>query len=247
MKQCQIIEDDPRTAAEIEQIIQRGFPELLVRPIISTAKVAKEVLSSDPPDLLITDINLGEEQIFTVLEEIPLGRYPIIFITAYSKHAVRAFKFSALEFIEKPFSEEDLVSAVKQALNKIEAEDYNQMLQTFFENFRSQDSFGRLVIKNVDAVHIIPIENIEYLKSDNNYTEVFIDDGRKIVVAKPLKYYEKQLVQQGFFRTHQSYLANLPHAKTFHRKDSTLELNSGNHIAVSGSRAAGLIDRLIAP
>ena len=245
MKQCLIIEDDLRTAEEISKVLKSEFPDLLLRPIIATADNAKEALVNDPPDLLITDINLGNQQIFDVLETVALGAYPIIFITAYSKHAVRAFKFSALEFLEKPFSEQALIEAVSNALDKMADDDYNRMLQTFFENFKSKENFGKLVLKNVDAVHIVSISSIEYLKSDNNYTEVHIDDGRMIVVAKPLKFYEKQLVHQSFFRTHQSYLANLEHAKTYHRKDSTLELNSGAQIAVSGSRASGLIDKLM--
>lgn len=244
MKQCLIIEDDLRIAEEIHKVLKSEFPGLLLRPIISTAENAKEALVKDPPDLLITDINLGDRQIFDVLETLALGAYPIIFITAYSKHAVRAFKFSALQFLEKPFSDQELIEAVHDALDKIEKDDYHQMLQTFFQNYRSEERFDRLVLKNVEAVHVVPVKGIEFLKSDNNYTEVHIDDGRKIVVAKPLKHYEKQLLQQGFFRTHQSYLVNLTQAQTFHKKDSTLELQSGAQVAVSGSRSSALIEQL---
>lgn len=244
MTKVQIIEDDARMAQDIQEILFKSFPDLHLLPVATTAEEAEEALGSHPPDLLITDINLGDREVFSVLEKVSTGAYPIIFITAFSKHAVRAFKFSALQFLEKPFSDQELIEAVHEALDKIQKDDYHQMLQTFFQNYRSKERFDRLVLKNVEAVHVIPVKAIEYLKSDNNYTEVHIDDGRKIVVAKPLKHYEKQLLQQGFFRTHQSYLVNLTQAQTFHKKDSTLELQSGAQVAVSGSRSSALIEQL---
>ncbi|MCZ6593934.1 MAG: LytTR family DNA-binding domain-containing protein, partial [Bacteroidetes bacterium] len=81
-------------------------------------------------------------------------------------------------------------------------------------------------------------------KADNNYSQFFINDGRKVLVSKPLKLYDEQLRDFTFFRSHQSYLVNLQYAKTFHKQDSTLELTSGEHIAVAGAKVGALLHNI---
>ena len=100
------------------------------------------------------------------------------------------------------------------------------------------------MLKNLEAVHIVPIEDILFVKSDNNYSEFHTTDGRKVVVSKSLKFYDEQLRSYSFFRSHQSYLVNLQFAKTFHKQDSVLELNSGEHIAVAGVKVQALLHKL---
>ena len=228
----------------MREVISTHFPDLQLFPEIHTLAEARMELVTRGPDLLITDINLQEGEIFELLQEIMPVSFRIIFVTAYSKHAVRAFRFSALDFLEKPFSDNDLVMAVRTALSELEAADYNQMLRAFYHNYNPATTNRKLVLKNLESVHVLGLEEILYLRSDNNYTEAHTLDDRKIVVSRPLKAFESQLGAHRFFRTHQSYLVNLDHIKTFHRKDHTLELTNGDHVAVSSKKAASLLARL---
>ncbi|PQB05443.1 LytR/AlgR family response regulator transcription factor [Aureitalea marina] len=241
---CQIIEDDSRMATEIKEIIASHFPDISVFNTIDTTEGAKAALQNRKPDILISDINLGDGEIFSVLEQLMPVSFKIIFITAYSKHAVRAFRFSALSFLEKPFAEEELVEAFQMALDQIDQQDYNQMLQVFYQHYNQQVGSQKLVLKNLEAVHIVKTEDILFLKSDNNYTEFYINDGRKIIVSRALRSFEKDLPKSDFFRTHQSYLVNLDHAKLFHKKDSVLELVNGAQVTVSGRKSQLLVERL---
>ncbi len=242
--QCLIIEDDLYTANDVKDIIEKAFPSINCLDIVSNTGDAKLALDRHQPDLVLSDINLGEDTIFSLLKSYNTLPFKIIFITSYSKYAVEAFKFSALDFIEKPFDDDGLIAAVKNAISLIDQESYNKQIQTFFHNFNPNQKNKRLVLKNIEAVHIVSVDAIIYVKSDNNYSEFYINDDRKIVVSKPLKFYNDQLQSYSFFRTHQSYLANLTYAKTFHKRDSVLELSNGKQLPVSSNKTSALLHNL---
>ncbi|WP_299332969.1 LytTR family DNA-binding domain-containing protein [uncultured Psychroserpens sp.] len=241
---CLIIEDDINTANDVKHIIANHFETLHILDPVDNIIDAKSIIEKEQPDLVISDINLKNDTAFSLFKQFENISFKIIFITSYSKYAVEAFKFSALDFLEKPFADDALISAVTSAMSIIDQDAYNTQIQTFFHNFNPNQNKKKLVLKNVEAVHIVSIDAIIYIKSDNNYSELYIDDGRKIVISKPLKFYDEQLRSYSFFRTHQSYLVNLDFAKTFHKKDSVLELTDGRQLPVSNNKYSALIHYL---
>ena len=241
---CLIIEDDLFTANDIFDIITNNFQDIEMLDVVDNIKDAKTAIDQYHPDVVVSDINLKDEVVFALFKQFDIIPFKIIFITSYSKYAVEAFKFSALDFLEKPFEDMALIDAMENALEIIDLEKYNTQIQTFFHNFNSEHKNKKLVLKNLEAVHIVNIENIIYIKSDNNYSEFYINDERKIIVSKPLKFYDDQLQSYSFFRTNQSYLVNLNFAKTFHKKDSTLELSNASQIPVSNTKINALIHYL---
>lgn len=241
---CLVIEDDQRVQAHVVTVLGSNFNEISTIVTASTLTEAKEQIERSAPDLVISDINLHNDEVFTLFKTFDTIPFKIIFITSYSKYAVEAFKFSALDFLEKPFEDEALIASVTNAISSINLEQYNQQLAAFFYNFNTLQKNKKLVLKNLEAVHVVAINDILYLKSDNNYTEVHTKDQRTIVVSKPLKQYDDQLKGYSFFRSHQSYLVNLNYAKTFHKIDSVLELSSGQQIAVAGSKTQALLHKL---
>jgi len=243
-QRCLLIEDDKLTAKDVMDVLASNFKQLELLPVAHTLTEAEVHIDRYSPDLVISDINLQDDNVFTLFQKYESVPFKIIFITAYSKYAVQAFQFSAIDFLEKPFEDEALIASVKNAIETINLDQYNQQLQTFFHNFNPQQKQKKLVLKNLEAIHIVDIENILYVKADNNYSQFFINDGRKVLVSKPLKLYDEQLRDFTFFRSHQSYLVNLQYAKTFHKQDSTLELTSGEHIAVAGAKVGALLHNI---
>ncbi|MGS2725742.1 LytR/AlgR family response regulator transcription factor [Psychroserpens sp. BH13MA-6] len=241
---CLIIEDDAYTAKDVRDTIASHFDNIEVLDIVDNTSAARIIIETQHPDIVISDINLKDATVFTLLREFNSIAFKIIFITSYSKYAVEAFKFSALDFLEKPFDDETLILAVQNAMSIIDQENYNKQIQAFFHNFKPNQDRKKLVLKNIEAIHIVDIQDIVYIKSDNNYSEIFINDGRKVVMSKPLKFYETQLQSYAFFRIHQSFLVNVSFAKTFHKKDSVLELSNQLQLPVSSNKTAALVQWL---
>ena len=243
-RKLMLIEDDHFMAEMIMEVLGEHFPELDLGPVATSLSEAEKRLVEFEPDVVISDINLQDDVVFTLFQRLESIPFKIIFITSHSKYAVQAFRFSALDFLEKPFEDDALVSAVKKAVEHVDVDQYNAQLRTFFHNFNPGEKKKKLVLKNLESIHIVDISDIRYIKSDSNYSEFHIDDGRKILVSKSLKLYDEQLRGFSFFRSHQSYLVNLQFAKTFHTQDSVLELISGDHIAVSGAKVNALLHNL---
>lgn len=243
-QKCLIIEDDSYMAEQVKEVLQQNFPQLELLGVAPQLETARKMIDSDKPDLVISDINLEDKVVFELFSSYDQIDFKIIFITSFSKYAVQAFRFSALDFLEKPFEDEDLIVAVNKAIAVFDKEQYNKQLQTFFHNMQPHQPKKKLVIKNLEAVHIVDIEGILYVKSDNNYSEFHLDDGRKLVASKSLKLYDDQLRPFSFFRSHQSYLLNIQFAKTFHKQDSMLELLNGEQVPVAGSKTQALLAKL---
>lgn len=243
-QRCLIIEDNHLVAEEVMEIVATNFPDLELAPLAEDLETAEKYITSFEPQLVISDINLQNDVVFSLFQKYDPIPFKIIFVTSHSKYAVQAFQFSALDFLEKPFEDEALIGAIRRAIDQINLEHYNAQLQTFFHNFNPSEKKKKLVLKNLDAIHIVEISDILYIKSDSNYSEFFISDGRKIVVSKPLKMYDEQLRDFSFFRSHQSYLVNLEYAKTFHKQDGVLEITTGEHIAVSGTKVNALLHKI---
>jgi two-component system LytT family response regulator len=239
-----LIEDDHFMAEMITDVLKDNFPQLELGPVATSLSEAEKTLSEFEPDVVISDINLQDDVVFTLFQKLDEIAFKIIFITSHSKYAVQAFRFSALDFLEKPFEDDALISAVNKAIEHVDIDQYNAQLRTFFHNFNPGEKKKKLVLKNLESIHIVDISDIRYIKSDSNYSEFHIDDGRKILISKSLKLYDEQLRGFSFFRSHQSYLVNLQFAKTFHKQDSVLELVSGDHIAVSGAKVNALLHNL---
>jgi len=201
-----IIEDDKRTVNMLKDIVSDNFADIKCLGQAASIKVASELLRSNEPDFVFLDVNLEDGESFAILKQFPNPDFKVIFITSYSKYAVDAFKYSALDFILKPFDTKDIVEVVKKTLDKQHKESYAKKIETFFHNYASQQK--KIVLSNTDNIHVINVEDIIYAESDNNYTTFHVNDGRNILMSKSLKHFELKLSNLFFYRIHH-------HSKSF--------------------------------
>ncbi len=174
--------------------------------VISGAKLIK----NSSFDLLFLDIELGDGTGFDLLQILPEISFKIIFTTASDQHAIRAFRFSAIDYLLKPIDPEELKSAV----DKIDL-DSDAKVDVLLEHWRDREKLKRLALHNSDKILIATLENIVRCESENNYTTFHFVDGTTFLVSKTLKYYEQILTELGFLRVHQSHLVNMVHVLAF--------------------------------
>ena len=239
-----IIEDDMHTISMLKDIVSSHFSDLNFSGEAPSITSAIALIKSKKPEFIFLDVNLEDGQSFDILKHFPNPNFKVIFITSFSKYAVDAIKFSALDFVLKPFDSNDIIEAVKKVISSQNKENYVKKINAFFHNYQSQQK--KIVLSNADDIHIIDIQDIIYAASDNNYTTFYINDGRKILISKSLKHFELKLSNFFFFRIHQKFLLNTNYIKQFSKRTEEVVLSTNEKLPVSQSKKASLLSFLSA-
>ncbi|MDP2541365.1 DNA-binding response regulator [Tenacibaculum discolor] len=214
-----ILVDDMPTALEmLQNDLTQFHPEI---EIIGTAKSvveASKALRKQQPDILFLDIMLGDGTGFDVLEIHPNLSSKIIFVTASDEYAIKAFKFAAIDYVLKPYSNEDLANAINKAKDQIKPD--KEQLTVLQQSITKPNQRPKKISLNTsDKIMVVNLDDIIRCQSDNNYTEFFMNDGQKILVGKTLKHFADMLKEYDFLRVHQSHLINIQFIKEFIKSD----------------------------
>jgi two-component system, LytTR family, response regulator len=229
-----IIDDEPHARETLRHLLEKFCPEVkLVGEAGSLAEATREIREK-LPDLVLLDIKMDDGTGFDLLERFEHIGFKIIFITAWEEYAIRAFGFSAVDYILKPVNPEKLAEAVKRAGQQVQSA-FNMQLSALQENMKTRDGENRkLVLKTSSKVYLLEMKDIVYCTSDCNYTVFTATDGEKITVSKLLKDYDELLSGSGFFRVHRSSLINLKHIKRFEKQDGGfVVMSNGDKITAS--------------
>jgi len=215
-----IIVDDELKSRESLKILLEDFCEN-VEVLALCQNVAESItaIEAHKPDVVFLDIQMQRESGFDLLTKIKPVNFEVVFTTAYSEYAIKAFKFSAIDYLLKPIDIEEL----KRALYKVEKRlngNISERLEQLIQNLKpgtSQDY--KLALPTSDGLIFIKITDIIYCEASSNYTQIFSVDGKKHLVSRTLKEYEDLLLEHNFFRIHNSHLVNLGYIKKYVRGD----------------------------
>ncbi len=239
---CIIIEDNKGTVAMLKTIINNAFHDITISGSASTIESGIQLIKTASPDFILVDVNLEDGEAFSILREFPKPKFQVVFITSYSKYAVDAFKFSALDFILKPFSPDDVVQAIHKIIEERNQKSMVLKLETFFHNQNSQNK--KIILSDSDNIHVISIENILFATSNNSYTIFTLKNKNEIVVSKSLKSFDQELTPYSFVRIHQKFLVNTNFISKFHKKNNEVVLTNGNLLPVSKTKKEQLMRTL---
>ncbi len=194
-----------------------------------------EIIKEKNPDLVLLDIEMPDGSGFDILEKIGRIDFKIIFITAHSGFAVRAFKFSAIDYILKPIVSSELFRALDKVERAFELKEMNIKLNTLLSNLNPANKNKKLVLRSSDSILSVDISDIYYCESDGgSYTRFYLNGNRVFLVSRPLKEYDDLLCEYDFFRVHKSYLINLNKITRYEKQDGgTVILNNQIEIPVS--------------
>jgi two-component system LytT family response regulator len=211
-----VIDDEQKARETILTILGMSKIDIEVVGEADSVKTGYEVILENHPDLVLLDITLNDGTGFDLLRKFEKIYFKIIFVTAHEEYALKAFKFSALDYILKPLTAADLLQAIEKT-NESKLHDETEIkLSTFLSNL---EKIKKIVLKTTESIHIIQIKNIVRCEADVNYTTFYLDNGEKLLVSKTLKDYAEMLEPSGFFRTHQSHLVNLEHILRYDKID----------------------------
>lgn len=212
-----IVEDEYHLREALSILIEMVAQEdVQIVGYAERADEAVKLIDRLKPDLVFMDIMLKEGTGFDVLNNVSHRAFHLIFTTAYEEHAVRAFKFSAIDYLLKPIDAEELKMALDRIANLQERFLAEKQLTELNSNLDKTPK--RLILPTQEAMHVVKIDQILRCETSGSYTTFYFTDGKKIIVSRPLKNYEDILLPPDFFRVHQSHLININYIVSYSRE-----------------------------
>jgi len=233
-----IIDDEQDAVDFINSIIGEYCSSLEVVGKANNVVQGIAVLNEKKPDLVFLDVEMPNGTGFDLLAQFPEKDFDVIFITAFNHYAIKAIKFSAVDYILKPININEFIEAVNRVIKKRSERSTpgNENLRILMENLRS--SFpSRLAIPTSDGMEYLNPKEIIRIEADRSYSWFFLSSNRKILVSKHLKEFQELLNDRYFFRPHNSHLINLKFVKKYIRKEGGyIEMTDNSLIPVSRNR-----------
>lgn len=239
------IDDEPRARESIIDLLKLSKTDVEIVGEADGVESGLLAIEKHSPDLVFLDIQLGDGTGFDLLKRLPKINFKLIFITAYEEFALRAFKFSALDYLLKPLNPTDFFSALNKAKILQEKESQQKHFEALLSHLNPDDKKRRkLVLRTAESIHLINIQSIVRCEASSGYTEFILDNGKTILVSKGLIEYDELLSTCGFIRTHQSHLININFIESYEKTEGGYILMQDKTIVPVSNRKKESIIRL---
>ena len=206
-----IIDDEKKGRQTLLNFISKYAPQLTVIGDAYNVETGVELIDKEHPDLVFLDIQMPDGTGFDLLGQVAFTDFKLIFCTAFDNYAVKAFRFSAIDYLLKPVDPDIFIAAVKKA-----CDEKNELTKPKLDTLNANKTeFSRLALHASEGISIVKIEDIIRCESSINYTHFVLVDGSKVLVTKTLKEYDELLCNHAFVRVHKSHLVNLNYIKKY--------------------------------
>ena len=242
-----IVDDESHARENLKMLIDDFCPTVEVVALASSAREAETLVDELDPDLVFLDIMMPGKNGFGFLNALDQRGFEVIFTTAHGEHALSAFREGAVHYLEKPINVDDLLEAVQRAERLVLRDDKpaDDELSRLIAQIHAKDS-GRTSIATGDGLIFVNYDEIIHLEAQDQYTMVYLTEGRKLLSSRNIKYFEDKLGDRVFFRIHRSFLINvIHHLKAFHRTDGgVVVMSSGVEIPISRRKLSAFMERI---
>jgi len=238
-----LVDDQPDNLTLLENQIAKTSANIEIIDEAMSVQEAVTKINNLEPDLVFLDIKLPDGKGFDVINQVENDNFQVIFVTAYEEYAIKAFEFSALHYLLKPVSLDELQKALERFESSRRDENFENQLTTLTENLNSQNK--KIILPASDGLSIIELDDIVHLESSNNYTSFYLNNGERIMVSKPISTYERLLSDLYFARIHNKHIINLKYVKKYVRgRGGYVVLTDNSHVDVSEGRKKGFLEKL---
>ncbi len=240
-----IIEDEINLRETNRLLLENNFPHIKIVGEAGSVNESIRIIKQEQPDIVLLDIELKDGNSFQILQACSPLTFCPIFITAYNHYAIKAIKFSAIDYLLKPVNEFEFCNAINEAIKHINQEEISLQNTVLEEQLAPQTKNKRIILKTADAIYLTPIKDIIFCKSDNSYTTFYIHNKKEIIVSKSIKEFAEILEEHHFLRPHQSYLVNTHYIDRIDKSfGGSIVLNNGAEIPISKRMKASILDAI---
>ncbi|MCB9363872.1 MAG: response regulator transcription factor [Flavobacteriales bacterium] len=239
-----IIDDEKNSRNVLKRLIEELDTEISIIDEADGVIEGVKLINTVKPQLIFLDIEMLDGTGFNVLERVNEVDFKIIFTTAYDQYAIKAFKYSAIDYLLKPIDIDELEDAIYRAKDAIKNEDpqYNQ-ISNLLTNIKISDSEKKVAIKSANKIDFVQIKDIICLKAESSYTVIYLLKNRKITASKPLKFYSSIFEDDTtFFRLDRTFLINVSYIKSYSKDKDTVELENGLELPIARRRRKEFLD-----
>jgi len=239
-----VVDDEKKGRELLVKVLKNYCSGIEVVGQAETANQAFEIIQREKPDLIFLDIEMPNGTGFDLLKMFGEISFHVIFTTAYDHYAIKAIKYSALDYLLKPIDIDELQESVAKVQEEMKAPANHQQdsMGILLSALGNADRTKRLAIPDQEGIAIVEVKDIVRCEADSNYTQIFLSNGTKVVSTKTLKEYDKLLDESTFMRVHNSYLINVDHIKKYIKGDGgQVVMSDGSIVEVSRRRKTDLM------
>ena len=238
-----IIDDESNARNALKNLLSVYCSQIMVVGEADNVSNGIKAIKDFSPDLVFLDVQMPDGTGFDLLQQIGDVKFKVIFASAYDKFAIQAFRFSALDYLQKPVEPDKLIEACSRLETSDDRyEELNKKLEVLLSN---KNSFEKITLPTLDGIIFVKINDIIRCESDNNYTQFFLKNNKKILVSRTLKDYDEMLTPFNFFRIHKSHLINLAFLERYKKGEGgTVIMEDGAELEVSRRRKEDFMNAL---
>jgi len=240
-----IVDDEEHCRTALSGMLQRKFREIDLVDMATNVPDGIALIERVEPELLFLDVEMGDKTGFDLLAALGSHRPHIIFTTAHESYALKAIRFSAIDYLLKPVDADELRSAVDKVLEQGKKTQDPSQITALLRNLVKPGQDRRIALPVAEGLELVAVEDILYCESDSNYTVVHQKDKKRLVISRTLKEFEDILEGDSFVRVHHSYLINVKYVRKYIRGEGgEVIMTDGTNVAVSRRKKQELMDSL---
>lgn len=225
-----IIDDEADGRNALRIAIEKYFPEVAIKGIYETPEKGLEAIRSTTPDLVFLDVQMPHMSGFDLLKQVSPFNFEVIFVTAHDQYAIKAIRFSALDYLLKPVDIDDLRAALEKAKERLHHKNAQHQYQSVLHNIgHKAGKIERLAVPTQEGIEFYNTADIIFCEAEGSYTQLILTHKRKQLVSRNLKDFESLLAESGFCRVHHTYLINIRHVQKYIRGEGGYVIMTDNH------------------
>jgi two-component system, LytTR family, response regulator len=246
MLKAVIVDDEIDCCETIAELLQTYCPGVEVTGVYHNGAEALPAIIRLQPDLVFLDVEMPKMNGFEMLEQLPQVNFDIIFTTSYDQYALKAIRFSAIDYLLKPIDRNELQKAVQKIVQRSQRTISKQVEILMQKIHQPAKSISKIALPTMEGLQMIPVASIISCESDGNYSSLRLKGGNKMVVSTPIKEIEEMLVEFSFVRVHRSYLVNLNEVEKYVKGEGGyLVMSDGSMVDVSRGKKETLMKKLL--
>lgn len=240
---CVVIDDEAASRDVLETYLGRYCPEVQLVGKAADAQEGMALIARTTPQLVFLDIEMPFLSGFDLLARYGDLPFQVVFVTAYSDHALQAIQVSAVDYLLKPVNIGQLRTAVEKVVARVRDKEHVQRARVLLDNLRVPAGEQKVVLPLLDGFEVVKARDIVRCEAEDNFTWFVLANGERKMICRPLKHYEQALVPLGFVRVHRSHLVSIGSIRKYRKgKGGVLVLADGAEIPVSEACKPGLME-----